>query len=77
LHRENDFIDNLSRKLVAYALGRTLLMSDDALIAGMKRALLADNHRFTALVETIVTSSQFRTKRAPAAATSGKTAALP
>jgi hypothetical protein len=64
-NRENDFIDNLCRKLVAYALGRTLLMSDDALVADMKTKLAADGQRFTPLVESIVTSPQFRTKRAP------------
>jgi hypothetical protein len=77
LHRENDFIDNLCRKLAAYALGRTLLMSDDTLIAEMKRALAANHHRFTALVEAIVTSPQFRFKRAPAESSAAKTAALP
>jgi hypothetical protein len=64
LNRENDFIDNLCRKLVAYALGRTLLMSDDALVADMKTKLAANGQRFTTLVESIVTSPQFRTKRA-------------
>ena len=63
-HRQDDFIDNLCRKLLAYALGRTLLMSDDPLIAEMKGALAAGGYRFSTLVETIVTSSQFRTKRA-------------
>src|SRR5205814_4282290 len=27
-HRQKDFLDNLSRKLLAYALGRSLLLSD-------------------------------------------------
>ena len=63
-HRQDDFVDNLCRKLLAYALGRTLLMSDDPLIAEMKSALAAGGYRFSTLVETIVTSSQFRTKRA-------------
>jgi hypothetical protein len=62
-NRENDFIDNLCRKLVAYGLGRTLLMSDDALVAEMKRNLSANGQRFTALIETLVASPQFRTKR--------------
>jgi hypothetical protein len=74
-HREGDFADHLCRKLLAYALGRTLLMSDDPLIAEMKQRLAADGHRFSSLVETIVTSPQFRTKRVPAPA--AKTASLP
>jgi len=62
-HRENDFIDNLCRKLVAYGLGRTLLPSDDALMERMRTKLAANGHRFSTLVECIVTSPQFRTKR--------------
>jgi hypothetical protein len=74
-HREKDFVDNLCRKLVAFALGRTLLMSDDALISEMKTRLAANEYRFGTLVDSIVTSSQFRTKRAPAASSVAKTAA--
>ena len=62
-HRERDFVDNLAGKLLAYGLGRTLLLSDDALLAGMKAKLAAEHHRFGALVETIVTSRQFLYKR--------------
>ncbi|HUR59460.1 MAG TPA: DUF1592 domain-containing protein, partial [Opitutaceae bacterium] len=72
-HRENDFVENLCRKLLAYGLGRTLLMSDDALIAEMKTKLAANGHRFEPLVTAIVTSPQFTTKRA--AVTEMKTAA--
>ncbi len=72
-HRENDFVENLCRKLAAYGLGRTLLMSDDALIAEMKTKLVASGHHFATLIETIVTSPQFRNKRV--AARSAPTAA--
>lgn len=74
-HRENDFVDNLTGKLLAYGLGRTLLLSDGALLMEMKARLAADNHRFGALVETLVTSPQFLTKRT--AAEPLKTAANP
>ncbi len=73
-NRENDFVDNLCRKLLAYALGRTLLMSDDPLIDTMKSQFTTSGHRFSALVATIVTSPQFTTKRASDPV---KTAALP
>ena len=63
--READFVDNLSRKLTSYALGRTLLPSDDLLIAEMRSKLAANGHRFSTLVESIVTSPQFLTKRTP------------
>jgi|SRR6266498_2192525 len=62
-NRQNDFIDNLSRKLLAYALGRSLILSDDILIESMRAKLARDGYRFDSLVESIVTSSQFRYKR--------------
>jgi len=62
-HRQNDFIDNLSRKLLAYALGRSLILSDDILVESMRAKLERDGYRFDSLVEGIVTSSQFRNKR--------------
>jgi hypothetical protein len=61
--RQNDFVDNLCRKLLAYALGRSLILSDDILIESMRANLARDGYRFDSLVESIVTSSQFRYKR--------------
>jgi hypothetical protein len=60
---ESEFVDNLCRKLLAYALGRTLLPSDDPLINAMREKLSVDGYRFDNLVESIVTSRQFRYKR--------------
>jgi hypothetical protein len=62
-HRENDFVDNLCRKMLVYALGRTLLLSDEPTIEEMRRELAANGYRLSALVESIVTSPQFLTKR--------------
>ena len=56
-------IDNFDRKLLTYALGRTLLLSDEPLLDEMRRALQADGYRFSALVETIVASPQFLNRR--------------
>jgi hypothetical protein len=61
--RQQDFVDNLCRKLLSYGLGRSLMISDDALVDQMKLNLAANNNRFASLVETIVTSPQFLTKR--------------
>jgi hypothetical protein len=61
--RRADFLDNLCRKLLAYALGRTLIPSDDGTVEAMRNRLDAQGGRFSALVETIVTSPQFRNKR--------------
>jgi hypothetical protein len=60
---EAQFIDNFCRRLLAYALGRTLLPSDDPLITVMRQKLSANDHRFDSLVAGIVTSRQFLYKR--------------
>jgi len=62
-HRENDFIDNLCRKMLVYALGRSLLLSDEPTIEATRRKLIANSYRLSSLVESIVTSPQFLTKR--------------
>jgi hypothetical protein len=61
--RRKEFVDNLCRKLLAYALGRTLIPSDDETIVAMAEQLAAEGGRFGGLVETIVTSPQFRNQR--------------
>ena len=61
--REKDFVDGLSRKLLAFALGRSLQLSDDLLVEQMQVKLAAGGERFGSLVETIVTSPQFLNKR--------------
>jgi len=61
--RQEEFLDNLCRKLLSYALGRTLLPSDDALVVEMRQKLAANDYRCGQLVETIVTSPQFLRKR--------------
>jgi len=63
-HRQKQFIGNLSRKLLAYALGRSLQLSDEPVIESMQARLVANSYRFASLVETIVASPQFRHKRA-------------
>ena len=67
-HREQDFIDNLCRKLLAFGLGRTLLLSDDLLVDAMTQKLQDDRYRFGCLIESIVTSPQFLERRTAAAA---------
>ena len=62
-NREKDFLDNLCRKMLVYALGRSLLLSDEPLIQRMNTRLAASGFRMSALVESIVTSPQFLNKR--------------
>lgn len=64
--RRDEFVDNLSRKLLSYALGRSLLPSDDETIARLRKRLADDGGRFGSLIEGIVTSPQFLNKRVEA-----------
>ena len=64
-HRQNEFINGLSRKLLAYALNRSLQLSDESLVERMERQLAARDYRIHSLIETIVTSPQFLNKRIP------------
>jgi hypothetical protein len=62
-HRQNEFVDNFVRKLLAYALNRSLQLSDESLIDLMETRLRAEDYRFDSLAKTIVTSPQFLNKR--------------
>jgi hypothetical protein len=64
-HREKDFLNNLSGKMLVYALGRSPLLSDDPLLERMRTKLSESGYRISALIETIVTSPQFLNRRNP------------
>jgi Protein of unknown function (DUF1592)/Protein of unknown function (DUF1588)/Protein of unknown function (DUF1587)/Protein of unknown function (DUF1585)/Protein of unknown function (DUF1595)/Planctomycete cytochrome C len=61
--RRDDFIRTLCHKLLGYALGRSLQLSDDVLLEEMRVALDKNGDRFVPLFETIVRSPQFRNQR--------------
>jgi hypothetical protein len=61
--RQDDFVDNMCSKLVAYALGRSIMLSDDPLVQEMHTKLAGDGYHFDDMIETIVTSRQFLNKR--------------
>jgi hypothetical protein len=71
-HREKDFINTLTSKLLVYALGRSPVLSDEALLDQMRTQLAASGYRMSALIETIVTSSQFLNRRIPESAVTAK-----
>jgi len=62
-YRQKDFVENISRKLLAYALGRSLLLSDDLTVDRLTKQVSADKSRFSSLVLNIVTSPQFLNRR--------------
>jgi hypothetical protein len=61
--RQGDYVDNLCRKLLSYALGRSLMLSDNRTLEALRVRLSADGYAFGSLVEAIVTSPQFLNKR--------------
>ena len=61
--RRDDIVRTFCRKLLGYALGRGLKLSDGPLIEEMQTALRRNGHRFSSAVETILKSRQFRHQR--------------
>jgi hypothetical protein len=61
--RETEFTALMSRKLVGFALGRTVLPTDKPLIEDIQKNLKAADDRFSAAVLTVVHSKQFQTRR--------------
>ena len=62
-HREKDFLNNLTEKLLVYALGRSQLISDEPLLETMRMKLAASDYKLSALIDTIVASPQFLNRR--------------
>lgn len=63
--RQKDYLENISRKLLSYALNRSLQLSDEPVVEKMQVGMAATGHQFGSMVETIVSSQQFLNKRKP------------
>ena len=61
--RRDEFVRTLCRKFLGYALGRSVVLSDEPLLKEMKQALERSEYRFSAMFETVVRSPQFRNRR--------------
>ena len=61
--RRDDFLRQFCRKLLGYALGRSVQLSDKPLIETMLARLTASDYRVGAAIELIVRSPQFREVR--------------
>lgn len=61
--RRDDFVRTLCRKFLGYALGRSVMLSDEPLLKEMKHSLERSEYRFSAMFETVVRSPQFRNRR--------------
>lgn len=58
--RRGDFLRQFCRKLLGYALGCAVQLSDEPLLREMMAKLARNEYRFSVAVETVVTSDQFR-----------------
>ena len=58
--RRHEFVQQFCRKLLGYALGRAVQLSDRPLLAEMHRQLAANGYRCRTAIEIIVRSRQFR-----------------
>lgn len=75
LARPEQFVQNLTEKLMTYALGRSLEYTDMPTVRAIVRRAAADDYRFQTLVMNIVSSDAFQMQRS--AAPDVKQAALP
>ncbi len=58
--RREDFLQTFCRRLLGYALGRSVQLSDEPLIESIIEKLKASDYRFSVAIETIVLSPQFQ-----------------
>jgi hypothetical protein len=58
--RRDAFLRQFCRKLLGYALGRSVQLSDEPLLTEMQTGLAANDYKVDAAIESIVRSSQFR-----------------
>src|SRR5439155_11924808 len=58
--RRDVFVRQFCRKLLGYALGRAVQLSDSPLLSNMQAKLQANGYHISTAVETIVQSRQFR-----------------
>ncbi len=61
--RRDAFLKHFCRKLLGYALGRAVQLSDEPLLAEIQAKLPEHDYRVSTAIETIVLSRQFRTIR--------------
>jgi hypothetical protein len=57
--RRTTFVHQFCRKLLGYALGRGVQLSDEPLLAEMQQRLAANNYRISVAIQTILESRQF------------------
>jgi len=59
-HHQDEFLANLTRRLIAFALGRSLIPQDEGFVQQLMDQSSKDNYRADRLIESIVISDAFR-----------------
>ena len=59
-NRRNEIVRNFCRKLLGFALGRAVRLSDEPLLDDLMASLEKNNYRISVAIEAIVLSPQFR-----------------
>jgi hypothetical protein len=61
--RDSEFTTNFCRKLIGYALGRTIILTDKPLLETMRTDLAKSNDRFSVAILAIAKSRQFLNRK--------------
>lgn len=61
--RRDEFLQTFCRRLLGFALGRSLRLSDMTLVGQMKESLKQNDYRFSAALRVLLDSPQFRQQR--------------
>ena len=69
LRRPEQFVQTFTEALLVYATGRTLQPYDMPAVRRMVRGAAAGDYKFSALVQSVVRSEQFKMRRVPQPAT--------
>jgi len=64
LNHSDEFLTNITEKLMTYALGRGLGAADAPAVRKVKREAASAEYRFAALIQGIVTSTPFQMRMA-------------
>jgi len=65
LRRPEQFVQTFTERLLTYATGRTMQYYDMPTVRRIVRGAAHDDYRFSALVQAVVHSEQFRMRRVP------------
>ena len=61
-NRKDEFAENVVRRMLAYALGRSLEFSDNEIVQQLTSSFQANDYRLASLVEEIVLTDHFQMK---------------